>query len=888
NPIDAFVAAGWAKRQWRFSPEANRETLLRWVSFDLTGLPPSLEELDTFLNDANPGAYERAVDRLLASGHFGERMAVDWLDAARYADTNGYFGDKTRDIWPWRDWVVAAFNENLPFDRFTIEQLAGDLIPEATVDQRIATGFNRNHMVTNESGAIDEEYRIEYVADRLETTGAVWLGLTVGCARCHDHKYDPLSQADYYRMFAFFNNAVETGLVRAESPPPVMEVPDPEAASAWEAAKARVSEEKARLDEAMTAHRQAYEIWESNLAKRAPVPTARGLTRRLGFEPGEESARPVGSIMEVDGVAGRGGRFDAMQHLEWPSDTALAADHPWTLGWWMNAEGSLSGVLGKIEPKGRRRGFEVYWQKGRLHVHFIETWGIEAIELVTRDPMPNGRWQHVVVRYDGSGKASGVTLFVNGNPTALETRRDTLSGSISNAEPFRIGRRDEGLGYYGLLDEVRLYDRTLPNGEVRDWWWGEQARALLAIAPKKRSETQSELLMKAFAETLADPSLRQGFPSLERARSAEAEIRATLPRTLVMEELPEPRTTQILNRGQYDQPGEAVSAGVPAFLPALSEGTPRNRLGLAQWLVSAEHPLTPRVAVNRLWRLGFGEGLVKTMEDFGLQGEPPSHPELLDWLARRFVDSGWDMKAMLRLIVTSRTYRQSSVPSTDLAEADPENRLLARGPRFRLSAEMIRDQALAASGLLSARLGGPGVMPYQPPGLWEDVTYDGEDRYEADRDDGLWRRSLYTFWKRQLPPPTLQAFDSPTREKCSLRRARTNTPLQALVLLNDQTYLEAGRALASKVITGTSGDPARIDLAFRSVLSRHPTAGESALLIDLLHRQRERFRGDPAAARRIVAVGVSPVGRDLDPAELASWTLTVHTLFNLDEAIARR
>ncbi|MEZ5429862.1 MAG: DUF1553 domain-containing protein [Verrucomicrobiales bacterium] len=888
NPIDAFVQARLAGRGLRLSPAADPATLLRRVSFDLTGLPPTPAELDRFFSDSAPDAYERAVDRLLSSPHYGERMAVDWLDAARYADTNGYFGDKTREIWPWRDWVIRAFNHNLPFDVFTIEQIAGDLLPGATTEQRIATGFNRNHMVTNESGVIDEEYRVEYVADRVETTGAVWLGLTVGCARCHDHKYDPLSQRDYYRLFACFNNVVETGLVREESPPPVLAVPDAAAERALEALKSELADAEAGFDRALRPHREALTRWEKHLTDQPPLPPDRSLLSRFGFEPMEETARSVGTAEDVDGIVGRAARFDGMQHFELPADTPLQADRAWTIGWWMRPDGALSGILGKVEPEGRRRGFEVYWQKGRLHVHLIQEWGIKAVELVLVEPVTGGQWLQVAIRHDGSGKASGLTLFINGQPAAVEVRRDTLDGPITNAEPLRIGRRDDGLGYYGLLDEWRIHGRALGDEEIHRWWWDQQSRAILTAGPAKRDATQQALLLAAFLEERGDDTLKQLHLALGETRKAVERMRAKLPRTLVMQERDVPRSTRVLSRGQYDQPGETVKPGVPTFLPALMPGDPPNRLGLARWLVSETQPLTPRVAVNRLWLQCFGEGLVKTVEDFGLQGEAPSHPALLNWLARRFVDSGWDVKALLRLIVTSDTYRQSSVPSPDLLADDPENRLLGRGPRFRLPAEMIRDQALAASGLLSRRPGGPGVMPYQPPGLWTDVTYDGEERYSADRDDGLWRRSLYTFWKRQLPPPAMQTFDSPTREKCTLRRARTNTPLQALVLLNDDTYLEAGRALAALVLEEPGDDEQRLRAAFRRVLSRFPTEPELGILRTLLQRQRGGFRADPGSARDLVAVGASPIGRGLDPVDLAAWSLTLHTLFTLDEAITRR
>ena len=907
NAIDRFVLARLELEGLTPSPEADKPTLLRRVTLDLTGLPPTPEEVEAFVRESEaedaktqegrgggradpsaPSAYGRAVERLLSSPRFGERMAMDWLDAARYADTNGYFRDNARQIWPWRDWVIAAFNRNMPFDQFTIEQLAGDLLPGATTEQKIATGFNRNHMVTGEGGVIDEEYRVQYVADRLETTSTVWMGLTVGCARCHDHKFDPLLQREYYQLFSFFNNVPEKGLVTADDPPPVLEVASAEQRADLEKLSLARRDAETRFDQLAAPLLPEIGAWEAKAGAELEPPSEK-LAAYIPFEP-----EPAGGVIEKGnvtyepGVLGKAAVFDAMQHLEAPAGIALEAGEPWTIGIWLKPTGALNCVLSKTEQSGARRGFELLWQKGRFQVNLVNRWGVSAIEAVTREPARGGDWQQVIVSYDGSGRAAGLRVFVDGVDAPLNVTLDALNGPIGNAEPIRIGRRDNGLGYYGKLDELRILRRAVATDEAKAWFWSDRLRGILAVAAEKRDAKQKKLLLDYYVGHHASPATREAHAAALAAREREDAFRAQLPKTLVMEELPEPRVAHLLKRGQYDQPGEEVRASVPASLPPLPADAPRNRLGLARWLVSPDHPLTARVAVNRLWQQCFGEGLVRTINDFGVQGEPPTHPELLDWLAVRFMQSGWDVKEMLRLIVTSATYRQSSAPSASLLQRDPENRLLARGPRFRLSAEMIRDQALAAAGLLVERIGGPSVKPYQPPGLWEAVSYDGELTYREDQGDGLWRRSLYTFVKRQSPPPAPSAFDAPTRETCVVRRSRTNTPLQSLVVLNDVTYVEAGRALAALVLAQPGDDDARLRLAFCRVTARPPDEKELALLRWALEQERVLFRQDPEAARRLIAVGASPAGQGLEPAELAAWSATAHSLLNLDEAITRR
>ena len=845
--IDAHVEAVLKKKGLAFSPPADAATLVRRVSFDLTGLPPqegALAELPAW-SDAK---YEALVDRLLASPHFGEHMATAWLDAARYADTNGYFGDKPRQMWLWRDWVIAAFNSNMPYDQFTIEQLAGDLLPGATTSQRIATGFNRNHMANNESGIIDEEYRVEYVADRVNTTMTTWLGLTSGCSQCHDHKYDPISQREFYQLFAFFNNVPEKGLIREDDPPPVLAVPSP----LQQRALKRASEElKAAGDAFAPLHaalRSKIAAWEKEAGHTLAPPIGSALHEPFS---GNTAFRSAGTTLVFEkGLRGDAAKFDATQHVEAPMPAAFDLDKPWSISLWLNAEGSLSGPLSIIEPQGRRRGFEIIWQKGRIQVNLVHEWGADAIEASTVEALSAKRWHQIIVSHDGTRRAEGLKVFLDGAMATLETRRDSLRGSIATREPLRIGRRDPNLGFYGLLDEVRLVPAATSATAAKDWFRSERIRGIIERAPKERSREDAELLLDFYVERFGSASERQARARVIAAGADEKRVRESIPSALVMEEMTEPRVTRVLERGQYDKPGEAVSPGVPAALAPWPPGGPRNRLGFARWLVSRENPLAARVAANRLWQQCFGEGLVRTVDDFGSQGDAPAHPGLLDWLAMEF-QKDWDVKALLKRIVMSRTYRQSSASVSQ--SPDPSNRWLARGPSGRLTAEMLRDQALAVSGLLVRKTGGPSVKPFQPPGLWEAVSYNGEESYVPGTGDDLWRRSLYTYVKRQAPPPALLTFDGPTREKCTLRRARTNTPLQALQLLNDETYLLAAGALAKR--SAGKADP--IAWMFRTVTAREARADELALLRGLLDRRK-------------------------------SLPLVAHTILNLDEVITKR
>jgi len=910
NPIDAFIAARLEAHGHPMSSPATPQRWLRRVTLDLTGLPPSLSELTAFEADLaqapadTEACYERVVERLLASPRLGEHLAVGWLDTARYADTNGYFSDKPRQMWLWRDWVIKAFNSNMPFDQFTIEQLAGDLLPAPTLDQRVATGFNRNHMANNETGIIDEEFRVEYVVDRVQTTMTTWLGLTVGCAQCHDHKYDPISQRDYYQFFAFFNSVPEQGLITADNPPPLISVPSEEQCQ-------RLQELAAESRSATEAYEPLKKQWteivstarfnpppNSALAAREPM-----LVYQDDFANGLGAAsHSAGTNLEFQaGVLGQAPVFDGTQHVE-ASLERFDPDQPWTIGFWLRTSGALGCPLSKIEPQGNRRGIEVLLTKGALKIQLIHRWGVDGIEVATQRAISSGNWHHVVIRYDGSRAASGVQVFIDGEADELKVVRDTLSGTLRNTEPLRVGRRDSGLGFYGSIDAVRVLQQAVAAPEIKDWYWNQRIHGLLAMPADQRKPADMEMLLGFFltddgqtqfqvnsefpVDVVAAQTVRK---RMQVALHAEQQLRRAIPTALVMQDLDQPRTTHVLRRGEYDQPGEAVMPGVPAVIAPWPKDAPPNRLGLSHWLVSPDNPLTPRVAVNRLWQHCFGAGLVRTPDDFGLQGEMPTHPELLDWLAASFHDEGWDVKRLLRRIVLSQTYRQDSRQRLVEGQVvDPENRLLARGPSVRMSAEMMRDQALALSGLLVSKVGGPSVNSYQPAGLWEEVSYNAEDVYVPDRADGLWRRSMYSTIKRQVPPPWLLAFDGPTREKCTVKRPVTNTPMQALVLLNDDTYVEAARMLATGVLGMADSDATRLRSLWRTVLLRDAAAAEIDTLEGLLERQRAHFRAKPEKAQLLVAVGAAHANTTYSPLELAPWTVVAQAVLSLDEAITKR
>ncbi|MGH9631720.1 MAG: DUF1553 domain-containing protein [Bryobacteraceae bacterium] len=894
NPIDYFVLDRLEREGLSPSPEADRPTLIRRVTLDLTGLPPTPEEVDAFVADDSKQAYEKVVDRLLASPRYAERMAIRWLEGARYADTNGYQTDGERSMWRWRDWVIKAFDRNMPFDQFTIEQIAGDMLPNATLDQKIASAYHRNHRTTSEGGIVEEEFRVEYVADRVETTSTVWLGLTVGCARCHDHKYDPITQKEFYQLFAYFNNVPERGLVyNFGNEEPLIKAPT-----------AEHSRKLAELDRKLDDSRQAWEElqpkisklqtkWEKKIRKSDSIDwTVTGgqvVHEMLDGGPGEKVTGCKGdcSLPVVDGRIGKARGFDGQSFIDAGDVGKFNYLDPFTMAAWIKAESGDGAILSRAEDYLEGEGYGLFLMDGKLRLHVTRRWTDISLRVETAQPVALNEWQHVMVTYDGRRKSAGVKMYVNGKPQELKVLFDELTYPFGPKEPFRIGAGGgEKYRFRGLIDDVRVYDTDLSPEQAAVVPVLETVNEIAASPRSSRAEGQAHKLRFCYLEKFAPEKIQQARQRLEDATVERERYYDSIPTVMVMKEREEPRETFVLKRGAYDAHGEKVSPGVPSILPPLSEGAPNNRLGLAKWLVDRSNPLTARVMVNRFWQRYFGYGLVKTVEDFGSQGEWPIHQDLLDWLATEFMDNGWDMKALQKTIVMSATYRQSSRVTPELLKRDPENRLYARGPRVRLPAEMIRDQALAVSGLLVEELGGPSVKPYQPPGLWQELA--GGKGYERDEGDSLYRRSLYTYWKRTVAPPSMITFDSPTRETCIVRSNRTNTPLQALNLMNDVTYVEASRKMAERMMTEAGpGATERIVRGYRLVLGRAPKPKEREVLMRAFGHFEKRYAADREAALELLSEGGSPRNESLDPSELAAYASVASLILNLDEAITK-
>ncbi len=859
NPVDAFVLERLEREGLPPSPEAEKTTLLRRASLDLTGLPPTPEEADAFLADGSPGAFEKVVDRLLASPRYGERMARPWLDAARYADTNGYQTDGERVMWRWRDWVIEAFNANLTYDRFTVEQIAGDMLPGATLDQKIATGFNRNHRGNSEGGIIPEEYAVEYVVDRVDTTATVWLGLTLGCARCHDHKFDPIAQKEFYRLFAYFNNVPEKGrAIKFGNSVPVLLSPTRDQERERADLERRLAASQRRFAGLALEIAAAQEAWEKG------APAADGM--------------PAGELAAHLPLADPA--FDGKRAVDAGDKGAFGFFDKFSISAWVQGEGPVLSRMADVEEG---EGYALVLAAGRVQFNLVKRWLDDALRVETERLLAPGR-HHVLVTYDGSRVASGVRVYVAGREAKLKVTLDELNQSFATKEPLRIGAG--GGRFRGSIEEVRVYARALSAEEAAILATPEPIRTIAAVPPVRRSLGQALKVRAFFLENGAPEKIGRAHRELLALRKERERLIESLPTTMVMEEMAKPRPASLLLRGQYDKPGEKVEPGVPAVL---SEAQPATRLELARWLVAPSNPLTARVAVNRTWQMLFGSGLVRTTEDFGTQGDWPSHPDLLYCLAAEFMTpstrSPWDLKRLLKLVVTSATYRQSSRVTPALLQRDPDNRLLARGPRFRLPADMVRDQALAASGLLVEKLGGPSVRPYQPAGLLKELS--GAEDYRQDRGEGLYRRSLYTFWKRAVPPPAMTTFDAAGREACVVRESRTNTPLQALNLMNDVTYVEAARALAERVMARGGPPEERIALAFRLVTARRPAPAELRVLADAHRHYLALYGKDPEAARKLLSVGERPRDPKLDPAELAALATVAGLILNLDETVTK-
>jgi hypothetical protein len=880
NDMDYFILSRLEKEGLQPSPEADKAALLRRVSFDLTGLPPTPAEVDAFLADSSPGAYEKVVDRLLASPAYGERMAVQWLDLARYADTNGYHIDNAREMWLWREWVINAFNKNMPFDQFTVEQLAGDLLPNATVDQKIASGFNRNQMVNFEGGADPNEYLSKYVEDRVVTTATVWLGTTIACTECHDHKYDPFTQKEFYQFYAFFNGVPENGLDGQKvNPVPSLRVP--------------TAEQTAKLKDLQTKRAALAERIKGELAKvhlddsAAPVAVKPPEPREVVWV---DDAPPPGAVLQGnEGVASwkfvtkpapvfSGEKSHTRtaqglsQHLFTGATPPLhigAGDKFFTYVWLDPKNPPKEIMLQFNDGSWEHRA---YWGGNQID------WGVEKTpSRLPMGPLPEaGKWARLEVDAQAVGLADGASV---------------------NGVAFT---QFDGTTYW---DKTGLVTRTPPATTFATqaaWEAAKDAKLpkpilnLIAAAPAKRTNAQKAELRTYFIRYVYAGS-RPVFDPLnkedELLKKAEADVDAAEPSTMVMQEMAKPRDTFLLIRGDWQNKGEKVTAGVPKSLPPLPLGVKNDRLGLAKWLVAPNHPLTARVTVNRYWEQIFGIGIVRTSEDFGSQGEWPSNPQLLDYLATEFIAQKWDVKKFMKMLVMSAAYRQSSHLTPELEQKDPENRLLDRGPRFRLPAEMIRDNALAVSGLLNRQLGGPSVRPYQPPGLWEQIAFGGDfsaQTYVQSHGPDLYRRSLYTFAKRSLPHPSLVTFDAPNREVCTDRRPRTNTPLQALELLNDPIYVESARVLGQRVMKEGGADVAsRLRYAFKLTTAHLPTDQEMAVLRRIYDKQLAKYQKDKDAALKLVSVGESKRPPELNVSELAAWTAVGNVLLNLDEVITK-
>jgi hypothetical protein len=898
TPIDAFVRARLVAEGLAPAPPAAAEVLIRRLSLNLTGLPPTPAEIDAFLSDESPDAYGNAVERLLASAAYGERMAGQWLDLARYADTYGYQADVARDMSPYRDWVIAAFNGNLPYDQFLIWQLAGDLLPNATREQRVATAFNRLHRQTNEGGSIEEEFRTEYVADRVNTFGTAMLGLTLECARCHDHKFDAITQRDYFSLFAFFNSIDESGLYSHftnATPSPSLLLWPSHAQAAHGALQTRAAAAEAALARAEAAAEGAFRAWRKAATLAVPDPVAHlpldtALAGKTPDLARKQSATLHDSPELVADAAASGGKA-----LRFSGDNEVVLPH---LRPFSRSEAfSVAVRLKPTEHQPRAvvlhqsrawtdagsRGFELTLDEGRPFVGLIHFWPGNAIAIRARKPLPIGQWSSVVFTYDGSSRAKGIELFVDGVAVEVDVLRDRLFKDIlydkaagdSHDGPvsLTVGARFRDSGFRnGLVDDLRVYDVALTAAEIV---------GALPPAPADDAVARAHFVARVHAPSVAARA------ALQALRVQENALTRLVPELMVMEELPAPRPAHLLARGSYDAPRDVVPRDTPASLPPFPADAPRDRLGLARWLTSSENPLTARVAVNRIWTVHFGRGLVATPEDFGSQGRQPTHPELLDWLAARFVESGWDVKALHRLIVSSDTFRQTSSVPAELLQRDPDNALLARGPVTRLPAEHIRDGALAASGLLVRDIGGPSVKPYQPDGLWEQ-SGTGKT-YVTDAGNKVYRRSLYTFWRRTSPPPSMTTFDAVSREVCVARRDVTTTPLQSLVLLNDPQFVEAARVLAQRLVREYPRDPpARHREAFRRLTGRAPDAREAEILTQTFEEQRRIYRADPRATRALLGVGRAPRERGLPDAEVAATASVASLILNFDAFVVIR
>ncbi len=905
TPLDAFVLARLEKEGITPAPEAAREDWLRRVTFDLTGLPPTLPELDDFLADTSPNAFQKVVDRLLSSKAYGEHMAVAWLDVARYADTYGRHEDHDCLTWPYRDWVVRAFNDNLPYDKFVLWQTAGDMLPNATQDMYLATAFNRLPQQSNEAGSNEEEFRQDIIADRVHTNGIAFMGLSLECARCHDHKYDPISTKDYYSLASFLNNIDECGLytVYTDSiPAPSMFVyENPEEEKRHAEIKLQITALEMARSASLPEARARFTRWLQSEA--AGVSMAKPLVR-VEFEDISEEKKfanlinpdlPATSRLKAKLVPAHNGKgiyFRGDNHVMLPNLGDWTRTHPFSLSFWINPlkENKRAVVVhhSRAGLDAGSRGYEILLEDGRPSFALCHFWPANAIRIRTKEPLPLNTFTHVTATYDGSSRARGMHLYINGIEAEIEVVRDRLYKDITYSAVFiqkdkvedsmlgLAGRKNDNSLMEAVMDDFRLYGCELSSVE---------ARIVAGVPVRSMNQEWFDWYLREIDETW-----KAQTAELQKLRDEENELSMKFQEIMVMRELPEDRRreTHILTRGRFDDLGAKVGPDTPASVFAFPAEFPRNRLGYAEWLIDRRNPLTSRVFVNRVWQQFFGRGLSGTSEDFGIQGELPSHPELLDWLAVWFMDNGWDIKALSRMLVLSNTYRQSSIPADPaLLTRDPSNKLLARGPHVRLTAEQLRDNALAVSGLLDRRLGGEPVKPYQPAGLWEDSGTQHDYVQSSGRD--LFRRSVYTFWRRTLPPPSMSVFDAPTREFCKARREKSATPLQALVLFNDPQFVESARVLAERLVRNHPQDDAgRASEAFRLLTSRKIDPEALPLLVRLIQDARQQFQSSRQSADDLRRKnGEAPVDESLDPVEVAATTMLTRALLAYDGCVVK-
>ncbi|HEX4795372.1 MAG TPA: DUF1553 domain-containing protein [Humisphaera sp.] len=912
NPIDRFVLANLEGQGLKPSPQAEKHALIRRVSLDLTGLPPTIEEVDAFVRDERPDAYERLIDRLLVSPRYGERMAADWLDIARFADTHGYQMDRYRAMWPYRDWVIKAFNENLPFNQFITWQLAGDLLPHPTKEQRLATAFNRLHLQNEEGGIVEEEYRVSYVVDRVTTFGTAFLGLTFECSRCHDHKFDPITQKDFYSLFAFFQNIDESGQTTYftdSMPVPTLLLSTDQQDAKLAELKIQIAQKQKQLSDIAADAEPRFAEWLEHRPESVRIAGEVGSFDFESIDKGKianaaDSAKPGRAIENpkiFPGKSGNGALLSGDNGFTFPGVGHFTRSDPFAFSILVNVPAMLPRMVlahhSKAPIDAGSRGYELLLEDGHVAFGLHHMWPGNSLKVATKQTLPANQWVHIAVTYDGSSRTAGVHLYIDGQLAPTDIIRDGLSKDITyerGGEPdLAVGYRFRDSGFKdGKIDDFHIFNRALSALEIAQQAERDDLSAALTTETKSLTASQRGELFDFYLANFDEPA-RALTDELHALRKQQSGLVNPIPEVMVMQELPQPKPAYILRRGAYDAHGEQVVANTPAVLPAFAADQPRNRLGLARWLLSAENPLPARVIVNRAWQQMFGRGIVETSDNFGSQGSPPTDPQLLDWLAVEFAqpanaaDQPWDMKRLLKLIAMSATYRQSSVASADLLARDPANQWLARGPSRRLTAEMLRDQALFDSGLLAEMLGGPSVFPYQPDGFW-DVAM-GKPKYEQSHGGDLHRRSLYTFWKRTIPPPAMVTFDAAERSICTVRRQSTSTPLQALALLNDPQITEAARFISQRMLKeGGATLEERVSWAFKLVTNRSPAPAEMQILVQMFVEQRELFGRDSASAKKLLAVGEARNDPSLDEADLAAGTVLAEAILNHDEAVMRR